>query len=488
MLAKAALIRPVSCFLCLMFIFSCSSDKITPDYNGFPKEAGQIIINKCATPGCHNAQSKDAAEGLNLESWNTLFEGSENGPVAIPYRSDFSSLIFFTNTYADMGISLAPSMPLNQSPLTREEVTILKDWIDRGAPDNTGFIKFSGNPYRKKFYVTNQGCDVVTVVDEETGIPMRYIDVGNNPGIESPHLVKVSPDGQYWYVIFSRGDVIQKYRTSDDSYVGEIYIGLENWNTFVISSDSQKAFCVDWSDDGQVFYLDLANLVILKKYSGVGLFIKPHGVAINSASTTLYVTGQTGNFIYKIDISDPLSPGIDQITLDGGPVNTAPSLDPHEIALSPDGTKYYVTCQGSNEVKVFNTSDDAPVAAISTGTFPQEPVFSSSAGYLFVSCPEDTLAFPGKRGCVSVIDYQSNTFVKNIFTGFQPHGMAVDDDKKQVLVANRNATPKGPAPHHSSGCGGRNGYITFIDMNTLDVSPDERTEISVDPYSVAYRK
>ena len=474
--------------LCVIAFTACTSEKASPDYNQFPEAIGKIIINKCATPGCHNAQSKDATGGLNLESWDKMFEGDRNGATIIPYRSDFSTLLFYTNTYNDLGISLVPMMPYNKAPLTKEEIITLKNWITQGAPDRNGFVKFSDNPNRKKFYVTNQGCDVVTVFDEETGLPMRYIDVGKIVNTEAPHMVKVSPDGQYWYVIFYAGSTIQKYRTSDDSFVGEIDIGNANWNTFAITSDSKKAFCVDWSASGKVYYLDLENLTILSHYQGSGLFIYPHGVAVNSSTTTLYVTAQTGNFIYKIDISDPLSPNINQISLNGLPFSSASSLDPHEIAISPDGLKYYVTCQKSNEVRVFNTSNDLLIATIHTDIYPQEMSFSTSTNYLFVSCPEDTAAFPGKRGCISVIDYTNNLYFKNIFTGFQPHGLVVDDDKKQVLVANRNVNPKGAAPHHTTKCGGRDGYVTFIDMNTLNLVPDKKIEVSVDPYSVAFRK
>jgi hypothetical protein len=60
-----------------------------------------------------------------------------------------------------------------------------------------------------------------------------------------------------------------------------------------------------------------------------------------------------------------------------------------------------------------------------------------------------------------------------------------------VFVANRNQTTGGPAPHHSSNCGGKNGYITFIDMNTLELVPYgtsfKKVEVSVDPYSIAVR-
>ena len=54
-----------------------------------------------------------------------------------------------------------------------------------------------------------------------------------------------------------------------------------------------------------------------------------------------------------------------------------------------------------------------------------------------------------------------------------------------MTISNRNVNPGGPAPHHVSECGGRNGFVKFIDLNTLEFIPDYRPELSVDPYSVA---
>ena len=114
--------------------------------------------------------------------------------------------------------------------------------------------------------------------------------------------------------------------------------------------------------------------------------------------------------------------------------------------------------------------------------------------YLFVSCEEDP-SFTGNskvRGSIYVINYQTLQVVK-VLQGdmFQPHGVFVDDDGGYVYVTNRNVDPSGPAPHHVSTCGGRNGFMKIIklnaDPNAMDFIPGYRTEVSVDPYSVAGR-
>jgi DNA-binding beta-propeller fold protein YncE len=191
--------------------------------------------------------------------------------------------------------------------------------------------------------------------------------------------------------------------------------------------------------------------------------------------------------MYKIPVNDFSS--FTEINL----YNTQPviPLNTHVVNFSPDGSTYYVTCQDASEVRAFQQGTDKLLAIIPVGGFPQEMDVSATNNYLFVTCQEDTLSFPGKRGSIAVIDMTSNTLIKTIYSGWQPHGISVDDSKNMVYIANRNVTAGGPAPHHSSGCGGKDGYVTFIDMNTLTLMKlgisDKTIEVSVDPYETAVR-
>jgi hypothetical protein len=56
------------------------------------------------------------------------------------------------------------------------------------------------------------------------------------------------------------------------------------------------------------------------------------------------------------------------------------------------------------------------------------------------------------------------------------------------MIANRNVAAGGPAPHHATNCGGRNGYVTFIDMSIQQLIPGKRIEVAVDPYACGYRR
>jgi DNA-binding beta-propeller fold protein YncE len=463
--------------ICLIPV-SCQKDKCD-DYKGYPPAIGKIILNRCATAGCHTDKSKDATNGLSLESWTRLFNGSRNGNTAIiPYRSDYSFLNYFINTYSDLGISIVPTMPPNQEPLSREEVITIRDWISSGAPANNGLVKWS-EAGRQKMFVINQGCDNVFIIDPATGLVMRCVDVGAMPSIESPHYIELSPDQQYFYTCFFAGTMFQKYRISDGGFVGQTNIGTGQWSVFEITPDGKLAFVVDWNANGSIAVVDLETMTMLVKWQGAGLLEYPHGTGMHGHY--LYVSAQPGNFLYKIDITDIYNPDITKIPLEPGEIpSSAPKYDSHEIHFSPDNTEYAVACVKSNEIRFFNSTTDELIAKVPTGKGPEEPHYAGDT--LYVTCPNDDVTFPGQMGSVAIINGKTHAFIKNLYTGWQPHGVVPDVHDGKVWILHRNIASGGPPPHHSSACVGRNGYMTAIDMKTLTLIPNVKPELSVDPY------
>ncbi|MBI3520399.1 MAG: hypothetical protein HY062_13740 [Bacteroidetes bacterium] len=471
-------------FLIFLLLYACTKDSASPTFGDYPTDVGKIFVYKCATSGCHNTASAQGAAGLDLSSLATLFQGSSNGSPVIPYRSDFSSLCYFINTYSEYGLTNAPTMPLYTNVLSKNEVKTIKDWIDNGAPDINGNIMWSDNPNRKKYYVLNQGCDVVTVFDANTQLPIRYITVGNMPNTaESPHKIIVSPDGQYWYVVFVANNILQKYRTSDDSFVGEVSLGAyQNWNTITISDDSKKAYCVSWQASSRIAVVDIEHMVLLHNIGG-GIFNDAHGVALNKTNDTLYITRQTGNYIYKVDtaLNNFFTVPLD---VSGTLPNQTSSFDPHEIIFSTDGSHYFVTCQKSNEVRVMSTAGDVYVTSVPTGTFPQEIAKSDNRGKIYVSCTEDLSGGGNTRGSVTVID-MNNYANANYPVGYQLHGINIDETNGYLIVASRNLLGTGPTPHHTGVCG-RNGFVSYFKIGTMELL-SKKTEVAADPYAIAIR-
>lgn len=474
----------------LLVVYSCTKDVGKVNRGNYPSEIGNIIVTTCAVSGCHNSGSYLAAGEYNLETWRAMFSGSSSGSPVIPYSSKFSSLCYFINTYPDLGTRNVPTMPLNGRTLSYNEVKTIKDWIDNGAPDINGNVMWADNPQRKKLYAVNQGCDVVTVFDSETQLPMRYIPVGNKPNEDTPHHLRVSPDGAYWYLIFINNNIMQKFRCSDDTWVGDIPLtplaagtGSENnldWNTFVISRDGKRAYCSSLNQNGRVSAVDLENRKLIH-YSPVLYW--PHGTVLSPAEDKVYVTNQTGNFITELDTAFS---GARSITLDNnGAVNQASAMDPHDMLLSPDSQNILITCQKTNDVRVYNFAQDKITDIIPTGVFPQEIVYSRSTKQYFVSCTEDYSTLPNATGIISRINANGYA-VTNIKVGYQPHGIAIDETKKLLYVLSRNISVNGPLPHHTSECTGRNGFVSFVDLSTFKVL-SKRYELSSDPYFIYAR-
>lgn len=486
---------PLFLFLLLLVLYySCTYEKAEqpkPESN-FPPEIESILVNKCATSGCHNNLSRANAGGLDFSTWEIMFEGGRNGSSVIPYSPEYSYLLYSVNTDSTLGPMLSPTMPFEEQPLSRDEYQLLYDWIQNGAPDKNGNIKFSGDPNRKKAYICMQGCDQVAVIDAASNVIMRYISVGDDPLLnEAPHMVRVSPDGNYWYVVFFSGQVLQKFRTSDDSLVSTLNIGSGDWNTIIITPDSKKGF-VSATNSQITAVVNLETMSVITNLSPEF----PHGGFITPDGNWLYLTSQLGNFINKIDLNDPFYNFNSIVLQPGSTKTTASSLNPHEMMLSPDGSKYFISCDFSNEVRVFKTANDSLLTIIPVGKKPQEFSVSQTHPYILVTCTEEAIN-ANRKGSVYIINYNTNTIVKSIYTGYQPHGIAVDDDESKAYVANLNFDEDGPAPHHFSGCVGRNGYLTIIDLNTLQLYKKElsdgssfeyKNELLTFPYFVDYRK
>jgi DNA-binding beta-propeller fold protein YncE len=491
---KYLLFLPFTAIILALLLPSCLREQAASLDGGYPTPVAQIILTKCAVAGCHTAQDKDAASGLDLSTWKACFKGTADfESVVIPFYTMESHLFLHCNTFADLGEQLSPRMPKSGNALTREELKVLDHWIMQGAPDKYGRLPFSDRVNRSKIYVSNQGCDRVAVIDADSRLLMRYIQVGTSNSIESPHKVCVSNDGKFVYVLLNSDGILHKVDAETDQIIGSASFGAGNWVNFLITKDGSRAFVLDSENDGKVVVVNLNTMIDEKYYSGTGLFVLPHGMSLSADEHYLYILPSGANFVYKMDVTDPLHPQLPQqvCLVPGGQASfsAADNLNFHEIAFSPDGSKYFVNTQLKNEVRVFSASNDSLLGIIPTAIYPQEFAFSKRYPYLFVSCILDsTCTSPQCLGAITVIDYNSLQVVKHIKEGFyQPHGLVVDDANHRLVVASRNLDLKGPPPHHIAACTGRNGFISTLNLDNLSLE-DYQVELSVDPYSVAIRR
>ncbi len=102
---------------------------------------------------------------------------------------------------------------------------------------------------------------------------------------------------------------------------------------------------------------------------------------------------------------------------------------PLELLFSRDGTRLYIVCQGSGEIRVLNPSTFAVIKNIPVGAVPRGIALSPDGSRLFVTNSWDDT--------VSVIDTRTLEVVATWPVGAEPTGVVADRAGKRLFVANR---------------------------------------------------
>ena len=89
----------------------------------YVRDVRPILESRCAS--CHMGEF--VSEGLDMNTYESLMEGSENGPVIDPGDAKHSLLIQKVTE---------GKMPKRGPKLTPAQIQILTDWINAGAPNN----------------------------------------------------------------------------------------------------------------------------------------------------------------------------------------------------------------------------------------------------------------------------------------------------------------------------------------------------------------
>lgn len=478
----------------LLLSLSCLKDKLPTNYtNNFPEKVGHIIGTNCSTTGCHTTQSSDAAGGISMSSWDELMEGGNNhNTIVIPYSPDQSTLFYAINMDENLGPTLFPTMPVNSPALSKDQVMILYNWIKEGAPNAMGEVKFSENENRSMVYVLNAQCNKIAVIDDNTGLIMRYVSIGTSED-GMAEVVKVSPDRSHYYTLHQSGK-LQKFDALSNVKMGQVDLTSGFWRSMSITSDSKTGILTDWSGNsnlagGKIALVDLISMSLINLFDAPEDSIYfPYGLTINDETKNVYTSCQTGNFIYKINFSDFFEPIVKIIPLKPGEdiSFTSSPYRPGQIILH--GDKYYVLCEKSSEVRIFSAISDELLEVLEVGESPQSLIVSEKHDVIAVACMEDQVSFEKGKGSVIIFDLNTNEELTRIYSGYQPKAMVVDQSGDQLYVVNRNADMFSPdKPHHYSGCEGNNGYLTIINLQTKKIQTDYKVELNVNPFSIDLR-
>jgi hypothetical protein len=120
----------LSMFSCKDQVTDPNTDPIVfPDANvSYSKHVEALFQQRCALSGCHSSGAAAAGLVLTFPSYNSLMNFQ---PKLVNPGSSNNSLLV-----QRIDGRLSPRMPLNGQPLTTNQISGIKKWIDEGALNN----------------------------------------------------------------------------------------------------------------------------------------------------------------------------------------------------------------------------------------------------------------------------------------------------------------------------------------------------------------
>jgi YVTN family beta-propeller protein len=258
--------------------------------------------------------------------------------------------------------------------------------------------------------------DIVSVINTVTNAVVATVPIPGQLG----RGVAVSPDGSKVYVTTVPANAVTVIDTKTNSMLANIPVEIGPFGV-AMSPDGTSVWVTSVTIGGPsaVTEINAANNTILGVLGIVG---EPRGVAVAPNGET-YVAIQDVNAVVAINPA---------LGIDASYVVASPT----GIAVSPDGTKVYVTNEGgSNTVSVIDTTANAVTATIPVGDTPAGVAVSPDGSKVYVA--NQGFSTPGNT--VSVIDTTTNTVTATISVGNLPIGVSVTPDGSKILVANNGS-------------------------------------------------
>ena len=109
-----------SAILAALWQLSCQADEPID----FLRHVKPILAQRCFR--CHSSLEQES--NLRLDSVPAILKGGDGGAVIVPGKSSASRLIAAVEQRGDL------KMPPEGEPLTKEQIALLRTWIDAGAP------------------------------------------------------------------------------------------------------------------------------------------------------------------------------------------------------------------------------------------------------------------------------------------------------------------------------------------------------------------
>lgn len=292
---------------------------------------------------------------------------------------------------------------------------------------------FSITPSVTTIYIRSDSSTIIpyeVVNNSSSHVQNITINPGANLSIVSNNCNQLAPKGSCQFRILISGQnqpavfVVSPIVCAFNQTACSQPIASERLGVFVAQVDHPTRAFVGMSTNTVVPITLVPGTAGIAGTSIYGfLFNEPSGIALNLAGTLAYVSNSGTNSLFVIDTNS-------SSILSQYDVGNLPDA----VAVSPDGTKLYVSNfnngQYAGTVSVLAANTGTLLGTIAVGNGPWGLALSPDGSFLYVSNSYDNT--------VSVVNALTFSVVSTLSVGQTPFGIAASPDGTKVYVVNSN--------------------------------------------------
>ncbi|NUN10198.1 MAG: YncE family protein [Ignavibacteriaceae bacterium] len=447
---------------------------IDSNNNGYPsKEVAEVIVYNCAVSGCHAGILPSG--GLSLSTYDNMLRGSNaRGFIGDTShhnhkagRSFASETVYGGEAFIayNPGISLAMRlimgdvadsslrMPYKGSPLSEQQIALLRNWVENGLQNNKGEVPFS-NP-ADPVIVCSQGSDMLYLLDPEKKVVHRTVSTDFIATKDAPHHVQIY--GDYFYVTLISSGRFLKYNKNTLNLVAQTE-GLTYPGMILLSGDGKTAYVSKSSSAAgsysEIYIINTETMSLTGELT-IPVAGIPHGTAIDRTTNKFFVANLTKDRISVFDLNTE--------ELDGNDILLDTGNEPMHIYLSHNRAKLYVCSRKSNKFLVVDLSSRSVVQEI---VFPSHPMQAAVAGdgRIYVNLMHS--------GQIAVLHDNGTTVTQTASVsdpGFTHlYGADLSEDGKYLYVTGSNEANT-YKPRYAKPGGLQESTVSVINTSTLKV-------------------
>jgi YVTN family beta-propeller protein len=286
--------------------------------------------------------------------------------------------------------------------------------IQMGGPSPTPVP--SAALLRSRTYIVTGAANAVVRVDPAAPTVVTTIPVGARP-----NMAAVGPGGHYLYVANHDDDNLSIIDTTSDSVVGTVTV---NPGPYGIVADAVRRRLYVGSDGGQGQVPPSISIVDTSTDTMIGsipLDTKITDIAISPDGSRLYLTVPEDNKLLAIDTLT-----LSVLSLQPG---RGPGTGPVGVAVAPDGKRVYVTIWGDNALAIVDLPDHTISKTVRVGNGPRGIAVAPDGGRVYVGNTQDRT--------VSIVDPTGPALVRNVDMRSDIWSVAVSPDSSKVYASTR---------------------------------------------------